>query len=264
MVVNVNVNGCGVKLDTQSVYTLYVQSGGGTASRGGIAVQAHIGSTQLTSFARETVKTTALRACEIGAYDCHLMGMNVDIYDKVQQPVLWPLLCLSQSLSKCNSTQGKPIHLNKFDAYNRNLIAPDHLFTGLVMNFMECCFNLILSAMESPRPELSLIEGLRVAVIQGQRALYCTSSKTMHSLSLSTKYGMLMTIPCSLCWKGMNHLVTSSLADIFPHLSCLVFWPPSMCVDGVDPQTHTPTLYSYNSESTTNFGGCGKKFLRPL
>ncbi|MEM1283340.1 MAG: hypothetical protein AAGG81_07285 [Chlamydiota bacterium] len=98
-----------------------------------------------TSFSRGWEKTRALRLSNINELDANILGMNNGGFGEVDKAGLWPLLKLGEALLSVDDnetcSQESPIPYTLFDAYSRNVIAPDHLITGLITNLIECTFD---------------------------------------------------------------------------------------------------------------------------
>lgn len=189
-----------------------------------------------TSFSRGLAKTRDLRTGSIGKDDSNLLGMNVGTFMDVHTPGLWPLLRLSEVLSTTSVsevTNGNPLRVELFDAYSRNVVAPDHLLTGLITNLVECCFDEVTSGSVRKRLEVTLLIGVRKVGVEGQRSLYNRKLKKLHSMSMSTKYSILLVLPYSLRVNGCKSVACLSLIDILHSLVRLMFWWPDRLTDGV-------------------------------
>lgn len=74
------------------------------------------------------------------------MGMDDGDHADIEEEGLWPLLRLSERLCNLDPmstavTTGNPLLFNRFEAYSRSIVAPDHRLIGLTTNVLECCFH---------------------------------------------------------------------------------------------------------------------------
>ena len=191
-----------------------------------------------SSFCRGNLRTEAMRRSRIGESDCNLLGMKDGDYSLVHTPGLWPFIRLSDSLSNCSSsthdvTPGNPIPFSSFDGYSRNVIAPDHLLTGISTNLIECVFSELHDVARAKKLDLTVRIGLREVGLEGQRSLYNSKTKKLHSMSMSAKYCVLLILPSALRITGLQNMICFHLIETLQRISSLVFWWPSITTDGV-------------------------------
>ena len=76
------------------------------------------------------------------------MGMSSGDFYSVVQRGRCPLLSLSTEIYRNRgqiklNNKKEPVVSGFFDSIHNNIVAPDHLFTGIVKCLLECCINLL-------------------------------------------------------------------------------------------------------------------------
>lgn len=104
------------------------------------------------------------------------------------------------SIKQVNSLQHSTI-----DACSRYVIAPDRLITGPLKNILQCCFEEIKDRAMPRILDLEIRRALMKVGMQGQNELYKGESKTLYSISKSSKYYLLLVILTVLRSSGLCH-----------------------------------------------------------
>ena len=194
-----------------------------------------------TSFSRGRMKTLSLRRAGIDDADCTLLGMNTGNVEDIDVPGRWPLLRLSDQICSvlpsnvALSERGSPVLQPCFDAYTRNFVAPDHLITGLITNLMEACLHQLEGTGIAKRFELTLRLALHEVGVEGNRALFNTKKCHVHSITMSTKFGLLPVLPFCIRMMGLDGVFHCfELIEVLHSLISLLYWWPAMATDGPD------------------------------
>ena len=186
-----------------------------------------------SSFARGFEKTIALQKSNISDGDSNLLGMNNGDASFIQCTGLWPLLKLAVLINRSYVATDRPILSNLFDPYTRNIIAPDHLLTGLATNLLDCCMFELKPMKCTKEFELRLRLGLRTVGVEGERCIYSAKTNKLVSISMSTKYALLLVLPfCLRAMRVRDEVRCFPLICLLQEIVSLIFWWPSVITDG--------------------------------
>ena len=171
----------------------------------------------------------------------------------IEQTANWPLLKLSQNIMLNNhlvpqNMINKPVVSPHFDCYMNNIIAPDHLITGLTKSLIDCCFDCLEAHPDKLKLESAVCIGLRSIGFHGDKNIYNYNSKSINSMSMSTIYCILLLLPSIITSCGFkDKIVCYDIIELLRELSALLFKWPSYLVDGITAVSfvHGPTFKSY-------------------
>ncbi|PXF41580.1 hypothetical protein BWQ96_08694 [Gracilariopsis chorda] len=132
-----------------------------------------------------------------------------------------------------NSIGGLPVVSGLFDSYRSNVIAPDHLLTGVTKNVLDACFAALGSRDARLKADVSLCSALRDNGLIRQTSVYNVKEKKLHSMTLSGTYCLLLVAAAVFPrWlRGVNDELCELLEDL-QQLVGLTFWWPTMEADG--------------------------------
>ena len=179
----------------------------------------------------------ALRQTEFSDRDANFLGMKPKSHVTDRS---CPLLALQRRLSSVQSdiplnSEGMRVVPAMFDAYLSNLIAPDHLLTGLARNIIDLCFRLLTPAVRI-KVDISICAALADNGLIRERSIYNGKKVKLHSTSLSTVYCVLLVCPPVLTnfVKEEDDAAKEALR-LLEHLKDLVAmtnWNPSVDCEG--------------------------------
>ncbi|PXF42873.1 hypothetical protein BWQ96_07381 [Gracilariopsis chorda] len=149
-----------------------------------------------------------------------------------------PLVAFQRELERkrdeiSNSMGGLPVVSGLFDSYRSNVLAPDHLLTGLAKNVLEACFAALGSRDARLKADVSLCSALRDNGLIRQTSVYNVKEKKLHSMTLSGTYCLLLVAAAVFPrWlRGLNDELCELLEDL-QQLVGITFWWPTMEDDG--------------------------------
>ena len=193
-----------------------------------------------SSFTRGMYRLLALRPKMSDEDGFRWMGMKDGTAEDVNKPGKWPLLKLSTEIHKQRSdvpltNLNMPVVSKHFDAYHNNIIAPDHLFTGLIKGLLACAFKMLSSEENRTAFDRLICDAIKDIGLEGERSFYNHKKKKLNSVSMSTLYCVLSVLPAIVENVSFKHeILCSNLIKNLNELVSLCFWWPSAHVDGLD------------------------------
>ena len=179
----------------------------------------------------------ALRHVEFSDRDANFLGMKPTSHVTDRS---CPLLALQTRLSSVQSdiplnSEGMRVVPAMFDAYLSNLIAPDHLLTGLARNIIDLCFRFLTPVVRI-KADIFICAALADNGLIRERSIYNGKKVQLHSTSLSPVYCVLLVSPPVLTnfLKEEDDAAKKALR-LLEHLKELVAmtnWNPSVESDG--------------------------------
>ena len=121
------------------------------------------------------------------------------------------------------------------DGYSLNLIAPDHLLTGLFKGVLTITFIQLPSDEARDKLQICLRSSLSEYEFQSQSALYNNKKrKLMTGLTMSSLYCLLTVLPSTLEALGiLDQLPSKGLITNLHRFFSLSFWWPVLPCDGL-------------------------------
>ena len=193
-----------------------------------------------SSVLRTAERHWALRESGIDDNDCNLLGMYSTARVSNES---CPLLKLHSELQKVRSdiqkaNHGGPVVSGLFDPYRSNVIAPDHLLSGLAKDIMQTAFAVLPGKEWKQRMDYMVCSALSENGLIRQRSTYHVSKGTLHGMSLSSTFCMLL-----CCVPVYRNIINAlNLGDevqgrVLEALECLnrlislTYWWPEQGVD---------------------------------
>lgn len=194
-----------------------------------------------SSFSRSLQRQLALRRSGLSEDEFRFLGMNDGTDNDILQPGLWPFtkLCLRlQSIGSGDNDVASMVDVlrdvRKLDPYVNNIVAPDHLLTGLMANVLDCCFSDIGDQQTCMELSRRICVGLRRVGVHGETAIYNPATKAAHNMQMSVKYCVFSFLPFVLRAMNLTSLVRcTALVDGLHDIAALAFWWPTVEVDGI-------------------------------
>ncbi len=188
-----------------------------------------------TSFRRTQDRTTSLRAVQLSPLHLKYLGLSTEqSSEEVQStsPLLWFVSEHNNALK--NSVVDVPFKFHKKDGYQLNLVAPDHLLTGIFKGLLTIVFTQLPNDTERDRVEICLKSALCKYGFQTQTVLYKRKKrKLVPGLSMSVLYCLLTVLPITLeSLDLIKDLPSKSMLLNFHRFYCLAFWWPTVDNDG--------------------------------
>lgn len=103
--------------------------------------------------------------------------MNNDNFQHIQVPGRWTLLKLTYLQIISTHAQNNPTTFNFFDPYTGNVIALDHILTGLCINLLDSRFFELKQFKFVQQLERSLRLSLRNVGLEGELCAYSCRKK---------------------------------------------------------------------------------------
>lgn len=189
-----------------------------------------------TAFRRTQSRSFSVRSFGLSKKVGKNLGMK--LYESSSESELRgkrPLLKLASSFNEAlyyDNDNNSILDLHKMDGYEANIIAAEHLITGLFKELFALCF--IHISDESARQKLTAIlcSQLQEHSFQTQTALF-KKKKLVPGLTMSMLYCILTALPSSLGAIGL--LDTIPIKQMLLQLwrfASLAFWTPSFDSDG--------------------------------
>ena len=190
-----------------------------------------------SSYRRTQSRTESVRAAGITKMDCKCIGMSFSSSDNYLQSSACPLLNLA---ARCNShlqtsSDVPDFSSFKMDGYQLNIVAPDHLISGLFKGVLTIVF--IQLTKEDIRDNLQILlrSALSTFGFQSQSVLFKSKTrKLVPGLSMSTIYCILTVLPS--CLKALDALDSLPSAKMLLNLHrffSTAFWWPAANTDGL-------------------------------
>lgn len=127
----------------------------------------------------------------------------------------------------------------QFDTYVHNMIAPDHLLSGVGNFLVQAIFKTLENDESSSKLDILFFHDLQVNALGSHSMLCNVQNKVMNSISMSSIYALLCVIEQRLCT-----MIDSVDKDIFrfttiyvdssSELVAISFWWSQLYVDGTE------------------------------
>lgn len=199
-------------------------------------------STSITSnnnaYMRTQQRTESLRSLNLSDHHHKCLGTSVIEYDDLINSNSCPLLKLASKHNESVSTEISisPYPLFKKDGYFLNVIAPDHLVSGLFKGILTVVFIQLTDNTNRDKLQMYLRKLLSDYGFQTQSVLFKQkTNKLVPGLSMSTLYCILTFVPAVLEALGelQDHPAKGMLINLH-RFSSIAFWWPSLSCDGAD------------------------------
>ena len=193
-----------------------------------------------TSYRRTQQRTESIRAAGLSADDGKHLGMSDLDYTHFLDSGSCPLLNFASKHNEklrnisTNGDSNLSVQMYEKDGYDMNLIAPDHLITGLFKGVLLIVFMQLKSKHDRDRVQLYLRASLSEHGFQSQSLLYKENKKKLvPGLSMSILYCILTTLPTTLeALALLEDLPSKKMLLNLHRFFCLAFWYPSAIHDG--------------------------------
>ena len=191
-----------------------------------------------TAYRRTLAKTESLRELGLSKSDHKCIGTSILEDDDFTKSHACPLLKFAVLYNKAlEQYDGSlPFGLFRKDGYTLNLVAPDHLITGLIKGVLTIIFMQLSEDKDRDRLQICLRSSLSLYGFQTQSVFYKTKKKKLvPGLTMSTLYCILMVLPPTLQALGLLESLPSRRLLINLHrFYSVAFWWPSFHQDGAD------------------------------
>ena len=160
-----------------------------SGSRFGYTTKVHA---RNSTFLRHGERQRSLRSSEISDEDATRLGM---IPNSRFMERNCPLVQVSLDARKRESSlteHGNPVVPCIFDAYRSNVIAPDHLLTGLSKDILNAVFKTVPSKEHQKILDVSICAALRDNGLLTQGEVFNPRSKSLHGMNLSEIFCVLL------------------------------------------------------------------------
>ena len=200
-------------------------------------------------------RTWALRESGISDDDCTYLGMygNARVCNKNS-----PLLSFAEELSKVRSDipltlDGEPVVPGVFDPYRGNIVAPDHLLSGVAQDMLTLCFALLPNDSSRKEMDGSICEALAENGLYRQRSVYSAKGKGLHTMRLSDLFCVLCVslgvfrayVHCSKESRGIQQKTLETLGLLHSLVGLTYWWP----IAGVHAPQHVRNFQRDDRES---------------
>ena len=198
-------------------------------------------STQMTSsnsaFRRSQRRTSSIRSASIPSDDANYLGMKPGGKEVLENAGVSPLLklCAAYNDAINESTTVAPHNSTELDGYNINIVAPDHLLTGLMKGVLFCTFMHLSDTSDGDLLQIYLKAALLDFGFQSQTLLF-KDKKLVPGLTMSMIYAIFLVLPAILRALHLsNNLPTMNLIKHLHCFMCLGLWWPCADSDGIEP-----------------------------
>lgn len=188
-----------------------------------------------SSYRRTQQRTESIRSAGLTKEQAKCLGMSLGDESLLQWDGMCPLLKFCSALNARLSISPAPTntHCHALDGYSLNIIAPDHLITGLMKGVLLCSFIQLDDDFCRLRVQLLLRECLLDFGFQSQ-SLFYNKKKLVPGLSMSMIYGIFTVLPAVLESLGyLSKLPTRALILHLHRFICVAFWWPRADSDGI-------------------------------
>lgn len=189
-----------------------------------------------TAFRRSQWRSQSIRQAGLSSFQEKCLGLSVLDSNDIRTSTSFPLLklaCVHNDTLRSN-THSSPVELYVKDGYDLNLIAPDHLLTGLFKGILLIIFIQLPSDDAREKLQQYLRELLTEHGFQGHSVLYKRAKKKLvPGLSMSTLYCILTVLPVVLqSLHLLDSLPSKQLLINMHKFFTLAFWWPNLSTDG--------------------------------
>lgn len=191
-----------------------------------------------SSYRRSQRRTEDIRATGFSSHDQKNLGMSSIDAEQFLSSGSCPLLHFASSyngkLKAINASDGPAVNRYEMDGYDLNLIAPDHLITGLFKGVLTIIFLQLNSASDRDRVQICLRASLCEHGFQSQTLFYTEKKKKLvPGLSMSCLYCILTVLPTTLeALDLLEQLPSKRILLNLHRFFALAFWYPSDLQDG--------------------------------
>ena len=187
-------------------------------------------------FRRTQSRTHSIRSAEFLGTDAKMLGLKEGDVSTLHEKGRYPLLRLAAVFNSKLLTRSRPSPFNGCtkDGYDLNIIAPDHLLTGLMKGILYCTFTHMAKKRDCDRLQILLKASLLEFGFQTQ-SLFFRNKKLVPGLSMSMMYAIFTVMPALLSSIGaLRTLPTKTLIINIHTFCCLGFRWPSSAIDGIE------------------------------
>ncbi len=189
-----------------------------------------------TAYRRSQSRTESIREAGLSDYQHKFLGMSVIDQKDFRNCDACPLLKFASVHNEALSNHVCALPFETFDkdGYTLNLVAPDHLITGLFKGVLLIIFMQLPDDDARDRLQICLKSSLAEFGFQSQSVLYkCKKKKLVPGLSMSILYCILTVIPSTLqALNLLEDLPSKRMLVNLNRLFALSFWWPTMNHDG--------------------------------
>ena len=188
-----------------------------------------------STYRRSQKRTFSARTRGLTGVQCKLLGLKqMTVLDTLKSGSS-PLLTLASVFNRelvSREHIAAPFPLAQLDGYCMNLIAPDHLITGIFKGVLTATFLQLDDAKAVEKVQICLRALLAEHGFQSQACLF-KAGKLMKGLSMSVLYCVLVFLPIVL--QSLNYLDTIPTKSMILNLHrfcSMAFWWPDVDYDG--------------------------------
>lgn len=188
-----------------------------------------------SSFRRTQARTKSMRAFGFNKLEGKQFGLQLGDISYNGTPSNAPLLKFCDEFNHQFPGENAPSHINscRLDGYSLNIIAPDHLLTGLMKGILLTTFRLLPSADAQTEVQILLSHSLADFGFPSHAVFY-KNRKLVPGLSMSAIYAIFSIFPAILTTlEYLDNLPTKSMIVHMHRFMCLAFWWPRAETDGL-------------------------------
>ena len=189
-----------------------------------------------SSYRRTQERTESLQATGLSADALKMLGMKKLQYEELVHSNACPIFKFAAHYNTTLEFHCNPpsFSSSRKDGYSLNLIAPDHLFTGLFKGLLTITFIQLQDDDARDKLQIYLVVLLGEFGYQSQSTLFKKKKKKLvPGLSMSMLYAILIVLPTSL--KALDLLDSHPAKRLiinFHRMFSFAFWWPSFSHDG--------------------------------
>lgn len=190
-----------------------------------------------SAYRRTQQRSLSLREVGLTADQGKVLGMSSLKIDEVTNTDQCPLIRFAckhnEQMKDSDVAPGLPSC--KKDGYALNLIAPDHMFTGLFKGLITIVFLQLPNELARDKVQISLKASLSDFGFQSQNVLFKHKKKKLvPGLSMSMLYAIMAVLPSTLQAQNLlDNLPSKHMLLNLQRLCGIAFWWPHLNQDGI-------------------------------
>ncbi|MEM1282988.1 MAG: hypothetical protein AAGG81_05485, partial [Chlamydiota bacterium] len=186
-------------------------------------------------FRRTQWRTVSIRSVGLDSTQSQQLGVkdgdNSTLNDRGRYPLLKLASQFNERLNQHNRIT--PFNTEYKDGYEMNIVAPDHLLTGLMKGVLYCTFRQLPTDNDRDNLQIMLKACLLEFGFQSQNYFF-QNKKLVPGLSMSMIYAIFIVLPPLLESMGQFQIIPTRNLIINLHtFVCIGFWWPSLETDGI-------------------------------
>lgn len=179
-------------------------------------------------------RVTSMRSSGFSTDHARQLGLKDASGNPIEKRGKFPLLKLAARYNKSllQLTHSPPFNSDYKDGYQLNIVAPDHLITGLMKGTLFCTFTQLPSDSDRDNLQILLKSSMLEFGFQTQLVFF-QKKKLVPGLTMSLIYAIFTVLPALLESMGrLDTIPTKKLIFNLHNFASLAFWWPSLRTDG--------------------------------